>query len=60
MTFNEILISFLQGNCCYTDDCNKNTILNATAAGHMMYQAPLFVTVLSGFIAKMLMGKLDI
>lgn len=59
MTFNEILIYFLQGNCRYTDDCNKNTILNATAASHI-YQAPLFVAVLSGFITKKLMGKLDI
>ena len=46
---------FLQGKCCYTDDCNKNAIHDATAAGHI-YQASIFVAVLNGFIATMVMG----
>ena len=53
MTSNEFF--FLQGTCCYTDDCNKDKILNATAAGHM-FKASIFIAGLSAFVASKLMG----
>lgn len=54
MTSNKTLIFFLQGKCCYTDDCNKGEILNA--AGHM-FQASIFIAIFNAFIATKLMGQ---